>query len=115
MRKLLARAAAERPSSTSGSRMLPNNQCTEVPRAPAFLLHHFRSCADFKAPVSGLLCTRRRTPERIMKFLSLLLPGLISLSSSGYAQNIYKCEGPDGIAYRDRPCATQREEQTLLA
>ena len=50
-----------------------------------------------------------------MKLSILFLPGLIVLSNSGYAQNIYKCEGPEGIAYRDTPCATQREEQTLLS
>jgi len=49
-----------------------------------------------------------------MKLAIFFLP-FLALCNSGYAQNIYKCEGPEGIAYRDRPCASQREEQTLLA
>jgi hypothetical protein len=50
-----------------------------------------------------------------MKLFILFLSGLVAFANSGYAQNIYKCEGPEGIAYRDTPCPTQREEQTVMS
>jgi len=50
-----------------------------------------------------------------MKPSILFLPAFLAFSHSAPAQNIYKCAGPEGIAYRDTPCATQREEQTLVS
>ena len=50
-----------------------------------------------------------------MKFSIVILPGFLALSPFSYAQDkmIYKCVDPEGIAYRDTPCATQ-QEQTLI-
>ncbi len=50
-----------------------------------------------------------------MKFSSVILPGFLALSTFSYAQDkmIYKCVDPEGIAYRDTPCATQ-QQQTLI-
>lgn len=51
-----------------------------------------------------------------MKFSTAILPGFLALSTFAYAQdkNIYKCVDPEGVVYRDMPCATQ-QEQTLIA
>lgn len=50
-----------------------------------------------------------------MKFSDVILPGFLALSTFSYAQDkiIYKCVDPEGIVYRDTPCATQ-QEQTLI-
>jgi hypothetical protein len=52
---------------------------------------------------------------RAMKFSTVILPGFLALSTFSYAQDksIYKCVDPEGIVYRDTPCATQ-QEQTLI-
>ena len=51
-----------------------------------------------------------------MKLSIVILPVLLALSASSYAQDktIYRCADTDGIGYRDTPCATQ-QEQTLIS
>jgi hypothetical protein len=52
---------------------------------------------------------------RAMKFSTVIVPAFLALSTLSYAQDkmIYKCVDPEGIVYRDTPCATQ-QEQTLI-
>jgi hypothetical protein len=50
-----------------------------------------------------------------MKFSTVIVPAFLVFSTFSYAQDkmIYKCVDPEGIVYRDTPCATQ-QEQTLI-
>jgi hypothetical protein len=50
-----------------------------------------------------------------MKSSIVIVPVLLALSGSSYAQDktIYRCADAEGIGYRDTPCATQ-QEQTLI-
>jgi hypothetical protein len=50
-----------------------------------------------------------------MNRISLLPLCLVTVASIAGAQNIYKCVGPDGLAYRDTPCPADQREQLVLA
>jgi len=47
--------------------------------------------------------------------LSRFLFGLLAFASLGWADNIHKCAGPEGLVYRDTPCASGQQEQPLTS
>ena len=47
--------------------------------------------------------------------LSRFLFGLLAFASLGQADNIRKCAGPEGLVYRDTPCASGQQEQPFTS
>ena len=43
--------------------------------------------------------------------LALCMLGATNLA---FAQNIYKCAGPEGLAYRDTPCPAEQQQQSVI-
>jgi hypothetical protein len=41
--------------------------------------------------------------------------GLLAFASLSYAQIIHKCAGPEGLVYRDTPCAASQQEQLFTS
>ncbi len=49
-----------------------------------------------------------------MNWISALFLCLLGVSQIASAE-IYKCVGPEGLAYRDTPCPPDQREQTVIA
>jgi hypothetical protein len=50
-----------------------------------------------------------------VNWMSPIFLCLLGVSQIAGAQNIYKCVGPDGLAYRDTPCPPDQREQTVIS
>ncbi len=45
---------------------------------------------------------------------STLVLCLLGATNLACAQTIYKCAGPDGLAYRDTPCPAEQRQQSVI-
>lgn len=54
-------------------------------------------------------------PECSHAVLFFALFGLLALATPSHAQIIHKCAGAEGIAYRDRPCVADQQEQPFAS
>ena len=47
-----------------------------------------------------------KTPQVLRSFLHVLALLVLSIHGQAFAQSMYKCQGPSGTYYSDRPCAS---------
>jgi hypothetical protein len=73
--------------------------------APIFAARHPAHAANLSVPF---------TSAQVLQLLPFVV-GFFAFASLGHAQTIHKCVGPEGLMYRDTPCAASQQKQPFTS